>query len=274
LSIVTVRIAAPDPLQPDDTIHVTTSPAVEGDDRTVLERRVRWMLRLEEDFTPFHALLASLAGCERPVQRGEGRLLRSWDFFEDAVKTLCTTNTTWAQTRSMVTRLVDRYGERGENGSAFPEPARLAAATELELRALGLGYRAGAVLALAAAITEGALPREGADWSTLASDELQTRLLELRGVGPYAAANLRMLLGRYDRLAIDSWLRRAVRDAWFGGAPVTDPEIEARFSQFGAWRALVYWFHPSLHPARDAWREKAGEEVRHGPVQKKRPCCP
>ena len=95
-------------------------------------------------------------------------------------------------------------------------------------------------------------------WAGLSSDELQCRLLALRGVGPYAAGNLRMLLGCYDRLAIDSWLRRAVRQAWFDGAAATDREIEARFDEFGPWRALVYWFHPALHPGRDAWRKAMG----------------
>jgi 3-methyladenine DNA glycosylase/8-oxoguanine DNA glycosylase len=88
--------------------------------------------------------------------------------------------------------------------------------------------------------------------------------LALHGIGPYAAANLRMLLGHYDRLALDSWLRRAVRDAWFAGALASDREIEARFEAFGPWRALVYWFHPALHPRRDAWKES----------QKNGPCCP
>jgi hypothetical protein len=65
-----------------------------------------------------------------------------------------------------------------------------------------------------------------------------------------------MLPSHYDRLALDSWLRRCVRDAWFDGVGVADREIEARFEGFGAWRALVYWFHPALHPGRDAWRSR------------------
>jgi len=215
------------------------------------------MLRLDEDFTEFHTLLRSLPGCERPAARGEGRLLRSWDFLEDATKTICTTNTTWSQTQSMVARLVERYGERGGGGTAFPEPERLAAVPEAELRECGLGYRAAAVCRIAEAVTAGALPREASDWTALPTPALHPRLLSLRGIGPYAASNLLMLLGHYDRLAIDSWLRRAVRDAWFDGVVVSDREIEARFGAFGPWRALVYWFHPALHPGRDAWRPPA-----------------
>ncbi len=249
-----------DQTQATDDADFSRNPvALSAQDRSVVEQRLRWMLRLDEDLTEFHTLMSSVHGCERPASRGEGRLLRSWDFFEDAIKTICTTNTTWAQTRSMAAQLVECYGEAGEEGTAFPEPGCLAAASEAELRGLGLGYRAAAARALATGVAAGDLPREAAAWAAFPSDELQQRLLALRGIGPYAAANLRMLLGHYDRLAIDSWVRRAVREAWFDGTPVSDREIERRFDEFGPWRALVYWFHPALHPGRDAWREKAGE---------------
>jgi hypothetical protein len=70
-----------------------------------------------------------------------------------------------------------------------------------------------------------------------------------------AEQNQAMLPSHYDRLALDSWLRRCVRHAWFDGAPLGDREIEARFAAFGPWRALIYWFHPALHPGRDSWRD-------------------
>jgi N-glycosylase/DNA lyase len=254
--VLRIEITCLDPQEPTDRFMVSGADGLSVADRTILERRLRWILRLDEDLAPFHGLLRTLPGCESPASRGEGRLLRSWDLHEDAVKTICTTNTTWAQTRSMVTRLVERYGERGREGTAFPEPEPLAKVSEAELREAGLGYRATAVQRLSVAMAAGELPREAADWAALPTDELHTRLLTLRGVGPYAASNLRILLGHYDRLAIDSWLRRAVREAWFNGEAVHDREIEAAFAPFGPWRALVYWFHPVLHPHRDAWREQ------------------
>jgi 3-methyladenine DNA glycosylase/8-oxoguanine DNA glycosylase len=293
-AVVPIEVTSNDPTAPSDSFYIRLPARLSQEERGVLERRLRWMLRLDEEFTSFHALLRTLPGCEPPAARGEGRLLRSCDFYEDAVKTIATTNTTWAQTKSMVARLVERWGEPAAVGAtdvhigpasrsmpecglqparqpspltpgcsdesegptrAFPEPHRLAAASDVELRQAGLGYRATAVQRLAAAIAAGDLPRQAPDWAALPSDELYRRLLALNGVGPYAAANLLLLLGHYDRLAIDSWLRRAVRDAWFAGAAVTDREIEAEFERFSEWRALVYWFHPQLHPGRDAWRE-------------------
>jgi 3-methyladenine DNA glycosylase/8-oxoguanine DNA glycosylase len=253
-AVVTVEITSADPTSLAQDFKVHLSEGLSPVDRDTLERRLRWMLRLDEDLSEFHVILRTLPGGEAPAARGEGRLLRSWDLFEDVLKTICTTNTTWAQTKSMVGRLVERYGERGAGGVALPMPERIAEATEVELREAGLGYRASAVRRLAAAMVAGELPREAAAWAALPDTELQARLLALQSIGPYAAGNLRMLLGHYDRLAIDSWLRRAVREAWFNGADVRDRDIEAAFAPFGRWRVLVYWFHPELHPGRDTWR--------------------
>src|SRR6266545_2400997 len=72
------------------------------------------------------------------LARGAGRLLRSPTVFEDAVKTLCTTNCSWALTRLMVERLCARdagaapaaAGDpwvrplRGGAPPAAPRPAR------------------------------------------------------------------------------------------------------------------------------------------------------
>src|SRR2546425_6064114 len=79
-SALSGHLRGPDP-------HCPRSAGQSAADHATLERRVRWMLRLDEDFTEFHTLLRSLPGCERPAARGEGRLLRSWDFLEDATKT-------------------------------------------------------------------------------------------------------------------------------------------------------------------------------------------
>ena len=41
----------------------------------------------------------------------------------------------------------------------------------------------------------------------LPDEEVERRLLELPGVGPYAAAHVMLLLGRHSRLVLDSWTR-------------------------------------------------------------------
>ncbi|MGH7357283.1 MAG: DNA-3-methyladenine glycosylase family protein, partial [Candidatus Rokuibacteriota bacterium] len=60
------------------------------------------------------------------------------------------------------------------------------------------------------------------------------------GVGPYAAAHIMMLLGRYSRLVLDSWTRPKYASL-NGGKPVKDTAIERRFRPYGPYAGLAFW---------------------------------
>jgi N-glycosylase/DNA lyase len=125
---------------------------------------------------------------------------------------------------------------------AFPTPRRLAAVDVESLRREGkLGYRAPYVLGLAEGAASGELDLEALKSGDLPTPELRSRLLSLKGVGPYAAANLLMLLGRYDAIPIDSWALKMVSNEFYAGAPVGKKEVEAAFEGWGQWRGLAFW---------------------------------
>lgn len=114
--------------------------------------RARWMLALDEDLAEFYRLCHTDPHLAHVPSEGQGRLLRSPTVFEEAVKTICTTNTTWAQTKGMVQRLVDKLGQPSPVSmrSAFPAPEAIAAAGEPVLTdEVRLGYRAPYVRQLA-----------------------------------------------------------------------------------------------------------------------------
>jgi 3-methyladenine DNA glycosylase/8-oxoguanine DNA glycosylase len=74
----------------------------------------------------------------------------------------------------------------------------------------------------------------------LTDDEVEARLLALPGVGPYAAAHVMMLLGRYSRLILDSWTRPTyVRVS--GKRSATDAAIIRRFRRYGPFAGLAFW---------------------------------
>ena len=65
------------------------------------------------------------------------------------------------------------------------------------------GYRGAYLRSLARSVASGKLDLEAlgaANADELPDDELAAQLLALPGVGPYAAAHIMMLLGRYSRL--------------------------------------------------------------------------
>jgi 3-methyladenine DNA glycosylase/8-oxoguanine DNA glycosylase len=215
-----------------------------------LRAAVAHVFRLDEDLAEFYAIASSdpqLAW----VTRGAGRMIRSPTVFEDVVKTICTTNCAWSATERMVGALVEHLGEpapgaprEGPYGRAFPTPAAMAEADERFYRDVArAGYRGPYLRSLAASVAAGdvdleALGRAGPH--ELPDDELAARLLELPGVGPYAAAHVMMMLGRYSRLILDSWTRPKYARL-NGGRVVKDATIERRFRRYGRYAGLAFW---------------------------------
>jgi 3-methyladenine DNA glycosylase/8-oxoguanine DNA glycosylase len=231
---------------PPNAVQVDVDVDLSDAESEELARQVTWMLGLDQDFADFYRLAAGEPRLARAAERAQGRILRSATFFEDVVKTILTTNTTWAGTVRMVQGLVDLYGSplpADPSRHAFPVAARLASLDEATLRKEAkLGFRAPSVLTLARAVASGALDVEGLKSSNLPTPELRKRLLGIRGVGDYAAAHLLILLECYDYLPVDSWALKNVSREWYGGQPVGRPEVEAAFARWGTWQGLAYWY--------------------------------
>lgn len=217
-----------------------------------LREAVIHILRLDEDLSPFYALAEGDPELEW-VRRGAGRMARSATVFEEVVKTICTTNCSWSATRRMVSALVDHLGEKapgappsGAGGRCFPTPAAMASAGESFYREVArAGYRWRYLHNLAVRVAVGELDLEQlgrASSSELSDDELEARLLALPGVGPYAAAHVMLMLGRYSRLILDSWTRPTyLRLA--GKRSSTDTTIKRRFARYGRYAGLAFWLY-------------------------------
>jgi 3-methyladenine DNA glycosylase/8-oxoguanine DNA glycosylase len=205
--------------------------------------RVRHMLRLDEDLSRFYALVAEDEDLAW-VTRGAGRMLRSPTVFDDVVKTVCTTNTAWSATVRMVSALVEHRGVEGRHGRAFPSPAAMAEAPEDFYRDVArAGYRGAYLRAIAGSVADGSLDLEELDGRTdLPDDEVAARLLALPGVGPYAAAHVMMLLGRYGRLILDSWTRPTYARL-MSRKTVADRTIERRFRRYRDFAGLAFWLY-------------------------------
>jgi 3-methyladenine DNA glycosylase/8-oxoguanine DNA glycosylase len=211
-----------------------------------IARKVEWMLGLDQDFSAFYALARDEPKLVHVEDKAQGRVLRCPTLFEDIVKTILTTNTSWAGTIRMAEALVSQFGDAlpaDPTRHAFPIPDQLAATDEETLRSTArLGYRAPYVLELARVVASGTLDLESLKTAEISTDELRKRLLAIKGVGGYAAANLLMLLGRYDFIPVDSWACRMVSHEWYGAEPVGPAEVEAAFERWGRWKGLAYWF--------------------------------
>ncbi len=209
-------------------------------DKAVLAARVKRMLQLDLPLDKFHAYCQTCPELAHMAECCRGRLLRSPTLWEDTVKVIATTNTTWAQTIAMTARLITEFGTEGR---AYPTPAQIAAVPFAEFAAgARMGYRNAYVHAIATAVCDGALDLEAWQASELSAADLRKRLLGLPGVGPYGAACLMLYLGKPAHVNSDSVARAALTQEL--GRPVTDKEVHAFFEAHGEWRGLVYNFYP------------------------------
>jgi 3-methyladenine DNA glycosylase/8-oxoguanine DNA glycosylase len=211
-------------------------------DGRALESTARHMLRLDADLSRFYDAARGDPDLAWAAA-GAGRMLRSPTVFEDVVKTICTTNCTWSATVRMTTALVDHLGVEALDGRrTFPTPAAMAEAGEGFYRDVArAGYRGAYLRALANDVAEGSLDLETLNDPALPDDEVAARLLALPGCGPYAAAHMMMLLGRYSRLILDSWTRP--KYASLNGRKATDRAIERRFRRYKEYAGLAFWLY-------------------------------
>lgn len=218
---------------------------------------ITWMFCLDMDFSRFYTASRGEPKLARAKKLSLGRLLRAPTLFEDVVKTILTTNTLWAATKNMSRKLVDEFGERvstagrvATNDSeghietkAFPTPESIAASNPDYIKEkIRVGYRAPAIHQLAVRVASGQLDLESLKAADLSTLELRKELMRLNGVGPYAAANLLMILGRHDFIPIDSSALAAVSYEWYKGNPITAKEVEKRFAKWGEFKGLAFWF--------------------------------
>jgi N-glycosylase/DNA lyase len=236
---------------PENGVVSTIGPAPRREEGERIVAAVRRVLRLDEDLSGFYALSTQDSDLSW-VTNGAGRMVRSPTVFEEVVKTLCTTNCAWSATIRMVSALVEYLGEKapeapasGPWGRAFPTPEAMAGASEEFYRdVVRAGYRGRYLLALSRSVAGGELDLESLDTSPeeLLDEELEKRLLALPGIGPYAAAHVMMMLGRYSRLILDSWTRPTYARL-VGKSSVADEEIQERFSPYGLYKGLAFWLY-------------------------------
>ena len=206
-------------------------------------RDVRHILRLDDDLSGFYRLTKKEKRLAWVAKLAGGRLLRSATVFEDLIKTLCTTNCSWALTKIMVKNLVEKLGFQAADGRrAFPTPEAMASQGEEFYRSeIRAGYRSRYFVELAEKVASGKLNPEAWLASDLPTKELKKEMKAVKGVGDYAAENLLKLVGRYDGLALDSFLRGEFYKRHNGGKACDDQQIVSFYEKFGSWRGLAIW---------------------------------
>lgn len=243
---------ASDRVKPGASLSCVFDRALATDEKKAVKLQIARMLRLDEDaahVAAFHKV------DPRWKKSGRARLFRSPSFFEDVLKTVTSCNVTWPGTLSMNRRLCEVVGK----GGGFPEARAIARTSPALLRSrCRVGYRDARIVELAKLFVAGKKGGVDAAWfeDPATSDEaIHKALIDLPGIGPYAAANIMQLLGRYSRLPLDTESVRHGRTVlgFKGSSAQVMKRVHAHFAPFGENAFRSYWFEMWVH-----YEKKAG----------------
>ena len=155
------------------------------------------------------------------------------------------------QIQQIIWLLCERFGEPISvppgcaPAFAFPSPARLAAASEAELRGCKMGFRAPYLLATARLIAEGGF--DLARLHNLRVEDARAELMKLPGVGrKISDCVLLFAYGFQSAFPVDVWVMKALRQLYFPRRRMTVRQLyHFSASHFGpnAGYAQQYLFH-------------------------------
>ena len=178
------------------------------------------------------------------------RLLRQ-DPWECLASFILSSTKQIVQIQQIIALLCERYGEPLPVAPAcppaftFPSPARLARASEAELRACKMGFRAPYLLATARLIASGQF--DLARLHALSLDAARAELMHLPGVGQKIAdCVLLFAYGFQSAFPVDVWVMKALRQLYFPRRRVSQPRLQrfaaGHFGPRGGY-AQQYLFH-------------------------------
>ncbi len=166
---------------------------------------------------------------------------------------ICSSNKQIVQIKQIIVQLCERFGDPlpvspGQKPAfSFPSCERIAAASEAELRACKMGFRAPYMLQTAQMIVRGeaSLTRK----TTLA--EMREELLKFHGVG-VKVANCALLFGYGFEQAfpVDVWIMKALQQLYFPKRRVKLKRLhhfsETHFGPYSVYaqQYLFHWLHP------------------------------
>lgn len=170
------------------------------------------------------------------VQAGAGRLLKAPTLWEDAAKTLFTTNCSWSLTKLMARSAcsADFSAATVSGGFPFPVPEVVARSREIRIKQkMRVGYRAKYLKMLAKRFCR---DTRLVDIGNLDAEQLRTLFSSLPGFGPYATNHMMILSGYFDQIPVDSVVKTYLKRF-----NMTDEPAELIDHYYGKWGEYKWW---------------------------------
>lgn len=157
------------------------------------------------------------------VQCGSGIRILHQDLWEMIITFLISQQNNISRIRGCIERLCARYGEQMESDGteyySFPTPEQLSAATEADLRQLGMGYRARYIVETTRSILTGEVSLDRL-YQIKYYRTARKELMKLSGVGEKVADCICLFaLHHMDAFPIDTHIRQVLDEHYRRGFP-------------------------------------------------------
>ena len=206
--------------------------------------------RLDDDICAIYADIKRDQRVAEMVELYPGlRVLRT-EPWECLVAFICSATSNIPRIHQNMERMSEEFGSavslNGWTRHTFPVPADLAEAGEMELRRLGLGFRAPYVYKAALAVSENRLDLEAL--VRMPYLDAKAALMECPGIGSKIADCIAVFsLEKLEAFPIDVWIRRALAEWYFPGQKTPPDQVllewaQNHFGRYGGY-AQQYLFH-------------------------------
>ena len=227
-------------------VEFCSQPAPETSVVSILQR----YFRLDDDLKSIYQEITQDQRVASMVEQYPGLRVLRQEPWECMVAFICSANSNIPRIHQVMEKMAEHYGEpismNGEVRHAFPTPVQLVEAGELELRKLGLGFRAPYVDKATRRVVEKSLDLE--QLIDLPYDEAKAALMECVGIGPKIADCILVFsLDKMEAFPIDVWIRRALGEWYFPGEKtptnrVLEQWAHGHFGRYGGY-SQQYLFH-------------------------------
>lgn len=180
------------------------------------------------------------------IELGYGRILRAPSLWEDAAKTLFTTNCSWTMTKKVCNKLCSRtFSPQTLNGNfPFPTPQAIGNFSIDQIKEIiPIGYRAKYFISLSKVFSDDPSLND-LDRNSIPFNEALLSVKNLGGFGKYASTHLLMLAGYYDEIPIDSVVTSYLRDNYRTVKP--SAFVNRNFKKWGRFKWWGFKFEKIL----------------------------
>ena len=208
-----------------------------AEQKALLNSAVARSLDLHTDTTELYKLARSVkTRYGSLVANGAGRILKAPSLWEDAAKTLFTTNCSWALTKNMCNLACSRKFSVATPLGVYPFPLRekISRATAVKLKNdMRVGYRAAYLKQLAISMGKSHIEQE---IQTMSENEVRKYFSGISGFGSYATNHLMLLCGYFNEIPIDSMVKTYIKNHYH-----TEKYSDFIDAHYGQWGMYKWW---------------------------------